>query len=307
MRQSRRLPPPYELVNAFEFEDVAKLTLTPEVYSTIAGSDRTAFDRMTLRPRMCIPVLDMDLTVELLGDAHFTPILVGPVADQRRYHRDGELATIRGAAAAKTSVIASDRSSVPIADIAHEAKTPLWYSVSAAAGATARTQAGAAVSAGCRVVCITTGARIDWRAVDRIRGGINARIVLKGVTSGADARTAVERGIHGIIVSNDDASDRSASAPITALPSVVESVAGKAVVMVGGNFRRGSDILKALILGAQGVLVARPVMWALAGYGADGVQTLLELLQSDLGRHIGALGVSTIRGLTRNHLRIHSR
>src|SRR5262249_28234350 len=118
MRQtSPRLPPKDDLVNAFEFEEVAKLKLSQAVYSTIAGSDRTAFDRMTFRPRVNVPTVDMDLSVELFGSTLFTPIVVGPISDQRQYHPDGELAMVRGAAAANAAVMVSGRSSVSIGQI----------------------------------------------------------------------------------------------------------------------------------------------------------------------------------------------
>ena len=73
---------------------------------------------VTFRPRVLVPALDMDLSVELLGETLFTPIVVGPVADQRRYHAEGELATARGAAAAHAVMIVSSRSSTPIDEMA---------------------------------------------------------------------------------------------------------------------------------------------------------------------------------------------
>src|SRR5204863_5634773 len=102
-----RLPPRQELVNVLEFEDVAKIVLDANQYSTIAGGDRAAFDRITFRPRVMVPTLDLDLSVELFGESHVAPILVGPVADQRRFHANGELATVRGAAAALAAVVVS--------------------------------------------------------------------------------------------------------------------------------------------------------------------------------------------------------
>jgi len=91
------------------------------------------------------------------------------------------------------------------------------------------------------------------------------------------------------------------------LPAIVDAVDGKATVLVDGSFRRGSDIVKALALGAQGVLLARPVMWGLAAYGADGVRAVIEMLQSDLARHMGALGAENLAALNRSFLRIHRR
>ena len=92
-----------ELVNTLEYEEQARLKLAPAVYALIAGGDRSGFDRITLRPRMLVDTLGLDLSVTLFGERLSAPIVVGPVADQRRFHADGELATVKGASAAKPS------------------------------------------------------------------------------------------------------------------------------------------------------------------------------------------------------------
>lgn len=311
-----RPPRREELVNALEFEEVARLKLDAGVYSTIAGGDRAAFDRMTFRPRMMVPTLDLNLSVELFGEKHFTPILVGPVADQRQYHADGELATVRGASAARAAVIVSSRSSVPIGEIAAQARTPLWYSVYA--DARARPPIDQAIAAGCKVVCITAGvsdkpaprsdrAAIDWKAIREMRRGLDVPIVIKGVMTPQDAKAAIQEGAAGMVVSDHGNAAEGRSAPIETLAAIVDECAGRAAVLIDGSLRRGSDITKALVLGAQGVLVARPVMWGLAAYGTDGVQTVIQLLQSDLARNMGALGAPNIKSLTRSMVRLHRR
>ena len=83
-------------VNTFEFEDVARTALETSMFSLIAGGDRTPFERMTFRPRMFVPSAPLDLTTTLLGERMFAPFVVGPVSEQRRFHPDGELATVRG-------------------------------------------------------------------------------------------------------------------------------------------------------------------------------------------------------------------
>jgi 4-hydroxymandelate oxidase len=304
-------------VNALEFEEVARLKLSSAVYSTIAGGDRTAFERITFRPRMMVPTLEMDLSVELFGDTHFTPIVVGPVADQQRYHAEGELATVRGASAGRAAMIVSSRSSVPVADIATQAKTPLWYSVYAD-GDSAQTRVRQAVAAGCKAVCITIGAslrngrptanpRADWKAIDQIRQDLKVPILIKGVMTTQDAKTAVEQGAQGIVVSNHGGVASNTLAPIEVLPSIVDAVGGNVPVLVDGSFRRNSDIVKALAFGAKAVLLARPVMWGLAAYGAEGVQAVIEILQSDIARNMGALGAPTLKALTRAMVKIHQR
>ncbi len=309
---SLNLPPREELVNTFEFEDVAKLRLSEEAYATIAGSDRAAFDRMTFRPRRMIPTAHMDLSSVLFGDRHFTPILVGPVDEQRRYHPDGELEAVRGAAAGRTGVVVSSRSSVPISEIAAEARTPLWYSVPADSDAPEQARRG--VAAGCRIVCIDlprsdrmAGTSMNWGMLDQIRQGLDVPVLLKGVMTPEDAEHAVEGGFDGIVVSGHRAVSDVGGAPISVLPSIVDAVGGRATILVDGSFRRGSDILKAMVLGARGVLVARPVMWGLAAYGADGVQSVLELLQSAFARNMGSIGASDLAGLDRTMVRIHTR
>src|SRR6201996_988722 len=128
------LPPPVQvprgdLVDVLEYETQARLVLGPAKVAPILGSDRTVTDRITLRPRMNIPTRDMDLTSALFGDQHFAPIIVGPIADQKRFHADGELAMARGASAAKAAMVVSSDSSVPLADIAQAATTPLYIQV----------------------------------------------------------------------------------------------------------------------------------------------------------------------------------
>ena len=304
-----RLPRRQDLVNVLEYEDVAKQVLEPAVYATIAGGNRAAFDRMTFRPRYLVPTVDLDMTADVIGTPHFAPILVGPIADQRRFHPDGELATVRGASAAQASVVVSSRSSVSIADLAAQSKTPLWFSVYP--DGDARAQIDRAIAAGCKVVCIArpstpAAAAIPWKTIAAILKGLDAPVVIKGVMSPADARMAVSEGARGVVVSDHGTASGQPS-PIEVLASIADGVAGKAAVLVDGAFRRGSDVAKALALGAQGVLIARPAMWGLAAYGADGVQAVVEMLQSDLGRHMGALGAANLKALTPSMVRIDRR
>src|SRR5947208_52587 len=106
---------------------------------------------------MLSPVLDLDLSVTLFGDTLFAPVIVGPIADQRQFHPDGELATVKGATAAKAAAIISSDTSVPLPELMANAATPIWYQVFASdAGAGAR--AREAVKAGCKAICVTVGA-----------------------------------------------------------------------------------------------------------------------------------------------------
>jgi 4-hydroxymandelate oxidase len=310
-----RLAPRDELVNTLEFEEEAKKKLPPATYALVAGGDRAMFDRITLRPRMLTPTLDMDLSQTILGDTHFVPIIVGPVSEQKRFHPDGEVATAKGSAAAKAFVIVSSHSSAPIDQVAAANKN-FWYQVYAS-DAAAKTQIADGVKAGAKAIVITVGvnpgasggkpsaASVNWAAVDSLKQGVTVPVLVKGITTAAEATAALQHGAQGIIVSNFGGLLASKDAPILDLPKIVDAVAGKAPVLVDGSFRRGTDVIKALAFGAQGVIVARPAMWGLAAYGADGVQGVVEMLQTELGRYMGMCGKSNLKMLDRTLLKVH--
>jgi len=163
-------------------------------------------------------------------------------------------------------------------------------------------------AAGCTVMCIASeGAGApDWKRIDTVAHGLAAPFVIKDVMTLQDAKAALDHGAKGIVVSDHGAAARTAGAPMDVLASIVDACAGKATVLIEGSFRRGSDIAKALAFGARAVLIARPVIWGLAAYGAEGVQGVLEMLQSDLARNMGALGAPDLKSLTREFVRIHS-
>jgi isopentenyl diphosphate isomerase/L-lactate dehydrogenase-like FMN-dependent dehydrogenase len=312
-----RLTPRDELVNTLEFEAEAERVLPADVFRGISGSDRPPFERITFRPRLMVNCVDLDLTTEVAGQKLFAPIIVAPIAEQRQCHADGEMATVRGASAAKAAVVVSARSSMPIESLAKAAPTPLIYQVFAAddpARNTSRTQA--AVQAGVAALVVTIGAtdrgprapgRSDWQAVEAMRRGNTVPLIVKGVLTPDDARTAIKAGAQAIVVSNyghPGAPGR--LAPLDVLADVVDAVDGRMQVLVDGGFRRGSDVMKALALGARAVLVGRPVMWGLAAYGADGVQAVLEMLQTELGRVMGCCGTPNLAAITRAHVKVHA-
>jgi isopentenyl diphosphate isomerase/L-lactate dehydrogenase-like FMN-dependent dehydrogenase len=151
-------------------------------------------------------------------------------------------------------------------------------------------------------------AGLDWDSIDRLRQQSDAPVLLKGIMSADEARTAVGKGIQGIIVSNHGGRYLTGLAqPMTVLPEIVEAVGGKVPVLIDGSFRRGSDILKALALGARAVLLGRPPLWGLAAYGAAGVQTIVELLQTELAADMAMCGAVNLGAVTRDLVKIHRR
>ena len=303
-----RVAPVKELVNTLEFEPMAQRKLDATTYDEIAGSDRKAFDRMTFVPRAMVNSSKLDLTQVLFGESLYTPILIGPSSQQKRFHPEGELAMARGASAAKTLLVISSRSSYPIDQIAAQAKSSAWYQIYAEPDMNAVLHgAQQAVKAGCKAVCLTLGTakHIDWNAIDRLRQGITVPFLLKGIMTPEDAKAAVTKGVQGIVVSNYGG--RSTTSPIEALPTIADAVGGKIPILVDGSFRRGSDVMKGLALGAQAIMLGRPPLWGLAAYGADGVQTLLELLQSEFARNMAQCGRPNLAAVDRSMVKIHRR
>jgi len=306
-----RMAPVQELVNVFEFEAMAQRKLDSLTFAEIAGSERSAFDRITFRPRMMVDATKLDLTTSLFGQTMFAPILVGPSSQQKRFHPEGELATARGASAAKAVMVVAGRSSYPIEEIAVQAQTALWYQVYAEPDISeVRGRVQKAVRAGCKAVCVTIGAAagMDWSAMDRLRQGITVPVLLKGIMNPEEARKAVEVGVQGIVVSNYAApAITGIASPIEMLPSIADAVGGKLPILIDGSFRRGSDVLKALALGAQAVLLGRPPLWGLAAYGADGVQKVIELLQTELARDMAGCGRVNLKSVDGSVVKIHRR
>ena len=144
--------------------------------------------------------------------------------------------------------------------------------------------------------------------LDRLRQAIRVPVLLKGIMSPEEAREAAARGFAGIVVSNHGASfaDGLAS-PIEMLPSIADAVGGRIPILVDGGFRRGTDVLMGLALGARAVLLARPPVWALSAYGADGVRVLLTMLQSELARDMAMCGKVRTADLDRTLVTIHRR
>jgi 4-hydroxymandelate oxidase len=122
---------------------------------------------------------------------------------------------------------------------------------------------------------------------------------VKGLVRSDDAVRAVSGGAAGIIVSNHGGRQLdSAIAPLDALPEVVQAVASSVPVLMDGGVRRGTDVLKAIALGAKAVLIGRPLVWALAVGGEEGVTQLLRLLRDEITTSMTLLGVDSVSGLT---------
>ena len=318
---SRRLPPSGELINVPEFEAAARAVLPAAVHARLSGGNRAPFERMTFRQKLMVDGTGIDLSTELFGQQMFAPTIIGPVAAQNVYHPQGELETARGAAAAGTTMVVSSRSSRSVEAIADETDAALWFQVYSDEGLAARSAIQRAVNAGIRAVCITVNdpaasdrpafgpPGVDWDAVNRIADGAGVPVIVKGVLTPEDAELASRHGVQGIVVSDHGAGapGRVAGTPIDVLPDIAAAAGDGLAVLVDGGFRRGTDILKALALGARAVLLARPIMWGLAAYGAAGVEAVLFLLHNELARSMVAAGRPAVALIDRALVKIHTR
>ncbi|MCU1327617.1 MAG: FMN-dependent alpha-hydroxy acid dehydrogenase [Bryobacterales bacterium] len=292
-----RIAPVAELLNTYEIGAMAQRKVDAATWALLAPADRKAFDRITFRPRLMVNTTGLNLTLELFGEKHFAPIIVGPVSRQKRFHAEGELEMAKGAAAAKAAMVIAADSSFPLDQIISLAKAGAWFQVSTEGEMAKATQA---ISAGCKAICITgTG----WRALAAFAKTVQVPVIAKGIMTPADAEAAIGAGAKGLIVSSYNTTSK--LDPIEVLPTIVDAVKGRVPVLVDGGFRRGSDILKGLALGARAILVARAPACGLAAYGAPGVQRALEILQTDLGRDMAMCGKVDLTAIGRDTVKIH--
>ena len=148
-----------------------------------------------------------------------------------------------------------------------------------------------------------SNAAMDWAFVERLRKFWTGKLIIKGIDSGDDAKLCIEHGIDAVLVSNHGGrSTETGRATIEALPEVVAAVGGRIPVFVDGGVRRGTDVFKALALGANAVGIGRPFLWGLGAFGQEGVDRVLEILQGELKLVMGNCGTRTVADITRAYV-----
>jgi isopentenyl diphosphate isomerase/L-lactate dehydrogenase-like FMN-dependent dehydrogenase len=145
-------------------------------------------------------------------------------------------------------------------------------------------------------------ANLSWDFVKRLRDTVTVKLLLKGIVTREDAQLAVEHGVDGLIVSNHGGRSEETLRPtIDSLPEVIEA-AGRIPVIVDGGVRRGTDIFKALALGASAVGMGRPYAWGLAAFGQPGVEAVLEILRRELKTIMRQAGTISVDKISRNYV-----
>jgi 4-hydroxymandelate oxidase len=141
---------------------------------------------------------------------------------------------------------------------------------------------------------------LSWDTVKRMRDITRMKIMLKGIVTPEDAELSVQNGIDGILVSNHGGRGE---ATIDALPEIVAAVKGRIPVIVDSGFRRGTDALKALAMGAQAVGVGRPYLWGLGAFGQEGVERVLDIVHTETRVAMQQCGVRSIKELNPSFVR----
>src|SRR5207237_1386112 len=226
-------------------------------------------NRWQLRPRILSDVTEVSTETTVLGTPVSLPVLVAPVAFQRMAHPDGEAATARAAAAAGTLMCLSTIATATPAEVAAAAPdAPRWFQLYVFK---------------------------DW--------GVTTPVVGKGVLTAEDARLACEHGAAAIAVSNHGGRQLDGvPASLDALPEVAEAVDGRVEVYLDGGVRRGTDVVKALALGARATLAGRAVLYGLASGGEAGARHVLELLREEIRLALSLLGCTSPDEVDRGHV-----
>jgi 4-hydroxymandelate oxidase len=295
-----------------------------------------AYGRWRFRPRMLVDVSEVTLATTLLGQPVSMPFGIAPFAMQGLICAEGESATARAAAQADVLMTVSTLTSRTHAELVGAAPAgPRWLQLyvtrdrqktldhiaeakEAGYGAVVLTVdlpylgrrerdlrlgfAPASIELPYATLFETTPA-LTWRDLEWIRGEMGLPLVVKGILTREDAVLAIEHGANAIWVSNHGGRQLDhVAAGLDALPEVVEAVSGRCEVYVDGGIRRGTDVLKALALGARAAFAGRAIASGLAVDGEAGVAHVLSIIRDELELGLGLLGCTTPGAVTRSHV-----
>jgi isopentenyl diphosphate isomerase/L-lactate dehydrogenase-like FMN-dependent dehydrogenase len=301
-----------------------------------------AFRRWQLRPRVLIDVDSCTTATTVLGQDVSMPLLVAPVAFQRVAHPDGEIAMARAAKAAGTVMCLSTMATSTLEEVAETGVPRWFQLYIFRDEGVTRELIGRVVDAGFTALVLTvdtpflgrrerdlrtgfvveipvaslgqggltpaetfalTSASVSWRDVEQLASLSGLPVIVKGVLTEEDAKLACEHGASAIVVSNHGGRQLDGvSATIDALEEVVTAVDGRIEVLVDGGIRRGTDVVKALALGARAVLAGRAPLWGLAVDGEAGALRVLRLLQAEILSALQLVGCTSPADVTRDRV-----
>lgn len=297
--------------------------------------NRQALDRIGFRPRVLVDVSHVDPSAKFLGHTIRLPVALAPVGGLDSLGIGGGATVARGAGLAGVPFLLSSVTELTIESVAEAASGPKIFQLYIRGDeAWIDDHVHRATASGYDAFCITVDSSIysrrerdianryakPWRAtaakpqfqasftwsdLARFRNAHpNVTLILKGIATAEDATRACDMGVWGIYVSNHGGRqlDHGAGA-IEVLPEVVAAVAGRAKVMMDGGISRGSDVVKAVALGADLVGIGRLYCYGYAAAGAEGIARVIELLEIEVIETLGLLGLASFEGLDASYLR----
>ncbi|MFH1343565.1 MAG: alpha-hydroxy acid oxidase [Pseudomonadota bacterium] len=301
---------------------------------TTMRRNRMALDEIAFRPRVLRNVTKVDASVEVFGRKLRLPVVLAPVGALEIFDPGAGAAVARGAGTFGAAHMLSSVSEPGLEGVAEAAPDALRMFQLYVRGGDAFVEdcVGRAIAGGYTAFCLTvdtahysrrerdiakryvrasrvraTGGDfqkgLEWRTVKLIKDKFKIPLVIKGIATAEDAAIAIDHGVEWIYVSNHGGRqlDHGRGA-MQVLPEIVASVAGRAKIMIDGSFCRGTDIVKAIAMGADLVGIGRLQCWALAAAGEAGVVRMLELLEDEVMRCLGLLGVTSFAELDKSYV-----
>jgi isopentenyl diphosphate isomerase/L-lactate dehydrogenase-like FMN-dependent dehydrogenase len=301
---------------------------------TTMRRNRMALDEIAFRPRVLRNVARVDASVELLGRKLRLPVMLAPVGALETFDPGAAAAVVRGAGRFGAAHMLSSVSEPGLEKVAEVAPGALRIYQLYVRGddAFVESHVSRALANGYTAFCLTvdtahysrrerdiakryvrasrarsTGGDfqkgLEWRTVKLIKDKYKIPLVIKGIATAEDAAIALDHGVEWIYVSNHGGRqlDHGRGA-MQVLPEILAAVAGRARIMIDGSFCRGTDIVKAIAAGADLVGIGRLQCWALAAAGETGIVRMLELLEDEVIRCLGLLGVTRFAELDKSYL-----
>ncbi|KAL1490435.1 hypothetical protein ABEB36_013130 [Hypothenemus hampei] len=301
-----------------DFEDYAYQILprdTLDYYRGGAGreetlkSNRTSFSKYKIRPRCLRDVSRRDLSSIVLGQTVSVPIGISPSSMQRMAHPEGECANklIKRAenAGFKALVLTVDSPMVGlrVADIKNGFKLPSHLRLANFQGDHSTTVSGKGTNTGSALNNLGDlyDPSLTWDDIKWLKSITHLPLVLKGILTAEDALLAANSGVAGILVSNHGGRQVDGwPASIEALSEVVNAVGDRVEIFMDGGITDGTDVFKALALGAKMVFIGRPALWGLACGGEEGVKQILSILRTEFEYAMAISGCPSVRNIERS-------
>jgi len=296
--------------------------------------NRLGFESLAFQQRVLRDVSGLDISTSLLGHALSMPVLICPMGPLNFIYPEAVVDAAKAAATVGIPIATSSSVEPELEVIGSAAGGVKFYQLYIRGDSAYLTERVArAKAAGYLGIVLTAdaplfsirdranksghfrlpakesgkdhGARATWETLDEIkRIAAPLPVILKGIQTAEDAATAVEHGADAIQVSNHGGRELDhCDATISVLPEVVTAVAGQVPVILDGGIRRGTDVVKALALGAQAVGIGRLAAWSMGAGGEPAVQRMLEILGAEIGNTMGLLGVSSIGELNASYVK----